>query len=273
MLPKLLVILFLAVIGAPAYAQTVPIDHFPGVILDAPLQGGFDTGDPVLLSGTVSDAAIAQILFRFTPEAGGDPVLFFLEVSMGRFDRSVLFDHSQADVYTLEVFAGQGESLAFVGSSSAFVVNQGSGAISLPEKYFATLTLDVRLATEISTGQVLNIAGRFDAGVTQVLFSYVPESGEERVDFFFDVVDGRFDRVVIFHHSQSGTYALEVFAGQQGESLSFLGSFAPVRISRGSGVVELPVGLFPGMTLEQTIPTEFSTGEALRIGGGWRIPV
>ena len=134
MLPKLSVILFLAVIGAPAYAQTVPIDHFPGVILDAPLQGGFDTGDPVLLSGTVSDAAIAQILFRFTPEAGGDPVLFFLDVSMGRFDRSVLFDHSQADVYTLEVFAGQqGESLAFVGSSSGFVVNQGSGAISLPD--------------------------------------------------------------------------------------------------------------------------------------------
>lgn len=273
MLPKLSVILFLAVIGAPAYAQTVPIDHFPGVILDAPLQGGFDTGDPVLLSGTVSDAAIAQILFRFTPEAGGDPVLFFLDVSMGRFDRSVLFDHSQADVYTLEVFAGQqGESLAFVGSSSGFVVNQGSGAISLPEKYFATLNLDVRFATELSTGQVLNIAGRFDAGVTQVLFSFVPESGEERVDFFFDVVDGRFDRVVIFHHSQSGTYALEVFAGQPGESLSFLGSFAPVRISRGSGVVELPVGLFPGITLEQTIPTAFSTGEALRIGGGLADP-
>ena len=109
MLSKLLVVLSIMVIvapfGAPAYAQTVLVDHFAGVTLDASLQGGLNTGDPVLLSGTVSDAAITQILFRFTPDSEGDPVPFFLDVSMGRFDRSVLFDHSQADVYTLEVFA------------------------------------------------------------------------------------------------------------------------------------------------------------------------
>jgi len=273
MLSKLLVVLSIMVIvapfGAPAYAQTVLVDHFAGVTLDASLQGGLNTGDPVLLSGTVSDAAITQILFRFTPDSEGDPVPFFLDVSMGRFDRSVLFDHSQADVYTLDVFAGQrGGSLPFVGSSSDFVVNQGSGAIWLPEKYFASLTLDDRLATELTSGQGLTVAGSLDVDVTLILFSFVPGSADSvPVEFFFAVTDGRFERVLLFDHSQSGAYLLEVFAGQQGGSLSFLGSFAPIQIDQGEGVIVIPEEFFGGFTLEQGFPNELQTDGVFPFAG------
>ncbi|MDP6038575.1 MAG: hypothetical protein QGG64_08500, partial [Candidatus Latescibacteria bacterium] len=50
---------------------SLPVDYFSGITLDAEFPGVISTGDNIRLSGTVSDPAITDMLFRFNALDGG----------------------------------------------------------------------------------------------------------------------------------------------------------------------------------------------------------
>ena len=237
--------------------------------LDAPLQTALATGESIRLSGALSDSDLTRILFRFTPTAGGEPIRFFLDVVEGRFDQSILFNHNQANEYELEIFAGQqGQSLPFLGGFAPFAVNQSSGVIEIPPDFFPNLTLDKTLPNQFDTGTSLRVSGTLsDSDLTQILFRFTPTAGSEPIRFFFDVVEGRFDQFILFNHNQANEYELEIFAGQQGQSLSHLGDFLPVQVLQGQGEILLPTTYFQGLTLDAPLSNQLRTGTSLDIGG------
>jgi len=263
----------LLVFGGELPAQTVvPVEYFSGVVLDAPLRAEFSTGEELVLAGRLQDTEVTQILFRFNGLSTNNTLRFFLPVRNGRFEQSVLLSHDQADTYELDIFAGQeGESLSYFGSFSPIAVARGSGVISLPVNFVSGVRLDSPLPTRLSTGETLELAGVVeDAGLTQVLFSFSPGSGED-LDFFIDVVNGRFERIVIFDRTQADTYELKIYVGQTGESLPFLGeSPLPIAVEPGSGEVHIPIDFFSGVTLDASLPGEMVVGQVFPFEGSVR---
>ena len=137
----------------------------------------------------------------------------------------------------------------------------------IPVGHFEGLELVATIPDDFSTGTPVLLNGTVDPSLSEVVFSFVPQTGEA-VDFFICHLDeGRFEREIIFDHNQSGEYELRVFAGQRGESLPFLGLFAPVRITQGSGPILVPALFFDGIELDQVFPAELGVEEVFEFSG------
>jgi len=104
----------------------VPATYFLGLTLDTPLSNQLTTGTSLNISGMLTDTSLSQILFRYTPTNGDDPIHFFFDVIDGRFDGDLLFDHEQVGEYGLDIFAGYaGQSLPWLDSFLPMLIIDG----------------------------------------------------------------------------------------------------------------------------------------------------
>ncbi|MBE83002.1 MAG: hypothetical protein CME21_10600, partial [Gemmatimonadetes bacterium] len=108
----------------------LPVNYFPGITLDEPLQTEFFSGHKFRISGIVDLFSDGQILFRFDPDTGGEPTRFFADVKGGRFTTDISFQNSEQGTFELILFAGSGSSLPFIDAFSGAVVRQSQPAAS-----------------------------------------------------------------------------------------------------------------------------------------------
>ena len=253
----------------PLMADSIPEETFPGIALDSPLQDRYGSGEAVVLKGVVSDASKAggQILFRFAHQVSGEEMRVFFNLEGNRFEGYQIFRHSEAGTYDLEVFlGGVGESqLAFVGRYAGLKINREEGVILLPADYFAGVVFDEEWPTAYRTGEEVTLSGEVgDQEIEdgQILFNFLPRSGEGEISVYIDLEGVRFSRRHLFLHEESGTYDLEVFMGRPGApSLGFVGRYQ-VEIEPGSGVIQIPRGFFPGLTMDSSLPAELPIGRS-----------
>jgi len=258
----------------PLVAGSIPEETFPGIVLDSPLQDRYGSGEALVLKGVVADASKegGQILFRFSHQESGEEERIFFHLQGSRFEGYQIFQHSEAGIYDLEVFlGGAGESqLAFVGMFSGLEITSGEGVILLPRDFFPGVILDESWPTAYRTGEEVVLSGEVgDSGMEngQVLFNFIPGSGGAEISVYADLEGMRFARRHLFLHEETGVYDLEIFLGGAGAtSLGFVGRFQ-VEIEPGSGVIQIPRGFFPGLTLDSSLPTEIPIGHSQVFAG------
>ena len=136
-------------------------------------------------------------------------------------------------------------------------------------EHFTGLTLDTPLQTSFTTGKAIRLSGILtDTSLSGILFRLTPASGGDPIEWFFDVIDGRFDGNLLLNHGQAGEYNLALFArNKEPESWVWLGSFSPMKILQGQGEILLPVDFFTGVLLDEPLSTEFGTSTASSFAG------
>ena len=255
---------------------SLPARYFDGLHLDRPLATRFRTGDEVVLGGELDDRALDRVYFRFISDSEEDTLRLYCHAENGRFARSVVIDHASADTYRLEVFAGQqGQSnWPLVGRFWPLQIDRGEGVVHLPELYFQGLLLDEPMRTRWRTGEELFVEGEVtDPAYTRLSFEFVPTSGGERQKFFCNVHDGRFSRSIVLDHVSPGDYSLEVYGRRGDGDWPFLRSYAPVRITPGSGSIVLPERFFEGVLLDRPLPTRLQADAEVLINGIFEEPL
>jgi hypothetical protein len=243
-------------------------DYFAGITFDGPITGNFTTGQNVRLAGTTITSDVV-ILARFDPLfAGQDTLQFRSTITNGAFAINVLFPHGAAGDYEMSFFSGQDDSLPFVGRIPVATVEAGSGGIELPADFFTGVTLSAPLSTELASGESLRLSGTVaDPAATTLLLSFTPAAGGADVEFSFPVSGGSFEEIVLFSTEQEGDYLLQIFAGQSGQTLPFVGKYPTFTVSAGSGAFSLPVDFFTGLTLSAPLPTQIDPGDAISLSG------
>ena len=247
----------------------VPEKYFSGLILDAPLPLEFSTGSRVLIRGTVADSDVNRIRFYFRPTEDGDTITFSFYVVDGRFDQEFFFRHDQVGSYELAVYTYQeGGARLFEGSVADIQIIQGQGLPQLSTKYFNGLTLEAPLPLELRTGSGVPIGGILaDPEVTQIRFYFHPTEEGDDINFFFDVVDGRFDQEFFFSPAQVGSYDLSVYTSQGGESLTWSGAFSMFIIysENDTAILASDVDSHPEhLGLHPNFPNPFNSGTLIR---------
>ena len=121
-------------------AQSVPLDYFAGIALEAEIPTQTVSGEVILLKGRLDDASIPAITFIFTPRDSTISLEHLVRVVAGRFEHRIVFDHGQAESYALEVqfYPVQEDSY----TSDQFLsieVRQGSGPVEMPEEFYLSL--------------------------------------------------------------------------------------------------------------------------------------
>lgn len=255
----------------------IPVDFFSGIIFDAPFPSALAAGEGLRISGSIPDSSVSQVLFSFRPLGdSGRSAEFSFAVTGGRFGRSIVFDPSQSGDYELTLYKGQnGHALPFAGKFHPITITKGSGTVKIPVDFSMGVIFDAPLPNVLSAGDGVRISGVIpDPLVTQVLFSFRRLGGTGlNADFFFDVMDGRFGRSIVFDPSQAGDYELILFKGRKGETLPFSGRFSPITITEGSGIVRIPVDFVSGVILDAPLPGVFRVGEGVRISGAVSDPL
>jgi hypothetical protein len=250
---------------------TIPVDFFSGMILDTPLPSILTAGQALRVSGTVPNPAVSQILLSLRPLNGKDPAVeIYMDVTAGRFGRSLLLESTQLGEYSLNVFMGtKGQALAFVGLFSPITVVSGDGSGPIPVDFFSGVILDAPLDRVLSSGSVLRLSGVVpDPAVSQVLVSIWPVGAPETtMNTFFDVANGRFGGSIFLDPGLRGDYGVNWFLGVAGEVLPFAGGFSPITIVEGSGVIEIPVDFFPGVTFDAPLPGGHAVGTSVHFSG------
>ena len=140
-------------------------------------------------------------------------------------------------------------------------------AEDLPRDFLPGIVLDEPLPTRFKTGQALSLSGSVeDSTISFVRFAFLGTDGLQ-LDFWGWVVEDRFEREVVFPHSVAGQFDLVVDAQEETEDFASLGRFDGLQIDRGTGPVMLPRRFFPLVHLDQPLPTDLTTGEALHVAG------
>jgi hypothetical protein len=109
----------------------------------------------------------------------------------------------------------------------------------------------------------LTVAGSLDnTSSTQVLFrlarELAHESGVDTLRFFSDVESGRFELTLSFAAAAVGSYTLEVFAGESGQGLSFLGRYEPFEVLAADA--SLPSRI-TAVSESSSVPARFDLGQ------------
>jgi hypothetical protein len=252
-------------------AIDIPADFFTGIQLESPMPTEIEAGEALRVSGSITDPAVTRLLLTFTNPATGEAVVSTsIDVTSGAFDDLIVFSNEQTGSYELTAFAGlAGESLPFVGSFPTFTVTEASGAFTLPTDFFEGFTLNAALPTEFVAGQGFSLSGSVtDTALEEILFRFTAEDGSQiRFQADIDQGIGTFRKGMIFFPTQSGSYTLDVFAGQSGESLPFKGTFSPITVTAGQGSVFLPVDIFDGLILDQPLNSELFQSSSPRLTG------
>ena len=141
-------------------------------------------------------------------------------------------------------------------------------AEDIPAKVFPGIQFEEPLPATFDTGQILPLDGSVDReGVAWILFRFLPIGRGEQGDFIAPVREGRFAREIVFPHAAQGQYSLEIYTGENRESLDKVGRYYGLKMLQGRGPVMLPRRFFPGFLLDQPLPTNMATGQALHLAG------
>ena len=210
----------------------VPVDFFTGISMDSPLPFSYTSGEPVHISGRVTNMDISYMSLSFAPVDGSPGIFFGFDVIDGRFDRSIVFHPSQTGDYNIAVFLGEkGGSVPYIGEYSSVSVTEGLGELRLPTDYFSQVTLSTQLVTTLVIGRTTRIRGTVsDPFVTEILFHFdLNEDPDHKLQFFGEVVNGAFDVYVTI--DTIGEYTVGLYMGKKGGSLPIVGRFSPLSVT------------------------------------------
>lgn len=252
-------------------ALALPTTFFQKITLNTPFPAVYTTGETVTFSGTVSDPTITRILLNYAPrDTAKAEIEFSIDVSAGQFSQSVIFAPSQEGEYTLAVYAGeQGQLLPQVGRFPGAIVSAGEGTVSLPSDFFNSVTLSTPLPGQYQAGEGASFAGQVtDSSIEVLLLVFTPQAGGDDIRIQTNVSNSSFRKGFIFTPEQAGTYELNMYGGPSGGSLPHLGSFSPIVVtSTGNETINLPVDIFDGVVLTNTLNTTFIAGQTRQISG------
>ena len=251
-------------------AEELPVDFFPGILLDQPLPTTFETGQTLSLSGKREDSDIYYISFKFRG-VDGFKRDYWGYLSDARFVREVVFPHSAAGRYNLEVEANQGTEISrILGRFEGLQIDRGQGPVNLPRRYFPYLNLDQRLPTSIATGEALHISGNLAEGFPApagIIFRFLSEPGSHW-DFFFLAEEGRFERTIILPPEAEEAHAVIMFLGRRWEQTAArMGSYSHLDIRRGAEPAEIPRLYFNGLVLDEPLPVQWPVEEPVVLAG------
>ena len=253
-------------------AIDIPADFFTGIQFESALTSEIEAGEALSVSGTIADPTVNRLLLRFTNPTTGEIVHdSYIVVTSGAFEELIIFTNEQVGTYELSAYTGLHlqTSLPFVGLYPGFSVMASTGPFTLPTEFFDGFILHTKLPTEFLTGKGFSLSGSVtDTALEEVLFRFTAEDGSE-IRFHANVNQGlgTFRKGMIFFPTQAGSYKLDVFAGQSGQSLPFKGTFSPILVSAGQGPVLLPVDIFDGLILNEPMNTELVQGSSPRLIG------
>lgn len=259
----------------------IPTNFFPGIVFSSPIPGSLPSGEIVRFSGEGSDPEVNQLLLQFDPISGsGDTIQVFIDLKNSQFNHTEIFHPSIEGKYKLVIFSGlQGKILSSVGSFSPLSIIPSSGKLSLPKDYFPGITLANVFSANVEPGQSVPLEGRVeDPDISQLLFRFEPLgiSGEfplppalarDTIDFWPGVLDGEFNRSIVFSSNQTGEYELKIYAGQREGLKSFIKSFSPFTVAVGIDPVNLPVDFFDFVTLDEPISAAYRVGDFIPFSG------
>jgi len=270
--------LYITIAPPPAQAQSVPPDHFPGLLLEEAIPTRFSSGDAVILAGVLTDASLTEILFSFQLPSGAGEVEFFVDhVRDGHFGRTIVLDHAQAGTYDLVVYAGHlGESLPALGGYSTVTVTEGSGAVLIPTRFFDGLVLDAPLPSRLPFGIAIPFAGQIsDPRIRRFRLEIAGPGAPRALEMGLE--QGRFSRPLRLRPDETGDLTLSVIAELRDGGHWQRGAFAIRGVDGPSphlvaGVLAL--SLLPGA--EETVPLhnhgdaplilgEITVGEPFRV--------
>ena len=143
-------------------------------------------------------------------------------------------------------------------------------AAPIPADVFPSIEFDTALQDTYSTGEPLLLQGQvsdLSKANGRILFKFTPRSGGDEIRHYIDLEGTRFSVYQIFLHDQSGVYDLDIYLGEPGEGLPWVGGYDGMEILQGSGEILLPTDFFPGIVLDQELPTQIVTGEHLLLQG------
>ncbi len=220
----------------------IPAGYFADILLSSPFPVEFRTGQPIRISGAVSDPSLTAITFSFWHEDIDRSVHFEAPVIDGQFSKTVLFTHAQSGVHQLAINRQRGDTNYALpqDSFSPLVVTQGEGPILIPEDFFEGIRLDAPMPIEYRIGQPVRVDGAIsDPSVSQIEFSFSTFGGDSEAPwgwsdtrFVAQVVDGRFSTDIEFSRQQqvSADYRLDVWLWRSGERSAGFRRFEPVSI-------------------------------------------
>ena len=251
-------------------ASELPVDFFPGILLDQPLPTTFETGQTLSLSGKREDSDIIRVHFSFS-RVDGFQQEFPGYVNQGRFVREAVFPHSASGQYNLVVEANRGLGNArILGRFEGLQIDRGQGPVNLPRRYFPYLNLDRPLPTSIATGEALHIAGNLDQEYGPsggIIFRFLSETGAHW-DFYFLARGDRFERTIILPPEAEGANAVRMFLFKRWVSTAQeMARYPHLDIRRGTEPSEIPRLFFNGLVLDEPLPVQWPVGEPVVVAG------
>lgn len=220
----------------------IPTGYFADILLSSPFPVELRTGQPIRISGAVSDPSLIAITFSFWHEDIDKSVHFEAPVINGRFRKTVLFTHAQSGVHQLAIIRQRGDTNFALpqDSFSPLVVTQGEGPVLLPADFFEGIRFDAPLPIEYRIGQPVRVDGAIsDPAVSHIEFSFSTFDGDSEAPwglsdtrFIAQVVDNQFSMDIAFSREQrvSDTYSLDVWLWRNGQRSGGFRRFEPVSI-------------------------------------------
>ena len=140
-------------------------------------------------------------------------------------------------------------------------------AIDIPAGHFSGVRFDPPVPGAILSGEPVLLRGSVLDASSSYLTAQYSADGAIVASYGISVNDeGRFERTLIFSHDQAGDLVLDLFVGSAHDN-EFAGTFAPIRVGRGSGDVLLPRGFFDTVVLDAPLPTRMDAGTQITVSG------
>lgn len=220
----------------------IPESYFTDIVLSSPIPVEVRTGQPIRISGAVSDPTLTAITLSFWHEDIDRSSHFEAPVINGQFSKAVLFVHGRSGVHQLAINRQRGETNYALpqDSFSPFVVTQGEGPVLIPVGFFEGIQLDAPMPVEYRIGHPVRVDGDIsDPSVSQIEFSFFTFGGDDESSpglpdtrFVAQVVDGQFSADIAFSREQqvSDDYTLDVWLWRNGERSGGFRRFEPISI-------------------------------------------
>ena len=215
-----LFLLYFLIIPAATTAQSIAVDHFEGITLDAPLASTLATGEEMTFAGAVHDLAETGLTLFFLPDGDGDlqaSLDYFIPVDGGRFSHTIIFDHLFAGTYTLAVSLAatmSDDTAAPEREFHPFVVVPGKSAI---DRMPRGLGMDQPLPESVPAGGSILFAGIVSDPTVQLVDVYVEsfDAGDLRDFFAVNAAPGNsaervFELPIHFSIDDAGLYTFSV---------------------------------------------------------------
>ena len=250
---------------------SIPADFFSNMTLDAPVSGPFLSYKPIRISGTVSDPDVSEIRFVLLHKDYSTENRYVVPVRDGKFSHTFFFSHEQAGDYRLQVGTKREGLEAYdrAGTFGAFTIEQGPKTSPIPVDYFTDIVFSSPFPVEVPSAKAVRISGTVsDLSLTVIKFSFWHEDIDGSLHFNAPVNDGRFSKIILFTHGQTGVYQFAINRQRGGTSYAFPQDvFTPFVVTEGEGTVLIPEDFFDGVQLVAPMPVEYRIGRPVRVDG------